>query len=287
MFFKQVWRNSAKNRKGNGLFFGSLVIAIIAFYTLLSLGEQDVMRYLSKVESDAVGKLMMLLPVVYMVSLFFVFFLVYFACRYQADSRRREFGMYLMLGMKRSRMFFMQFCETLWNSMISLLIGIPVALFLTEAISLATAKDCRARDHRASFFILCSCRPLDGLRICHRADAFDADNLHTAWKNGTGRFPSVRCGKKAGADVNGEKYSVFCGRYHFTACGLLSGNIPDADTGACRCGCGFWLRNFRNIFLLSGLGRFSWQTDSEEKPKRCGTGNFYGKAGAGECDLTA
>lgn len=140
MFFKQVWRNSAKNRKGNGLFFGSLVIAIIAFYTLLSLGEQDVMRYLSKVESDAVGKLMMLLPVVYMVSLFFVFFLVYFACRYQADSRRREFGMYLMLGMKRSRMFFMQFCETLWNSMISLLIGIPVALFLTEAISLATAK---------------------------------------------------------------------------------------------------------------------------------------------------
>lgn len=140
MFFKQVWRNSAKNRKGNGLFFGSLVIAIIAFYTLLSLGEQDVMRYLSKVESDAVEKLMMMLPVVYMVSLFFVFFLVYFACRYQADSRRREFGMYLMLGMKRSRMFFMQFCETLWNSMISLLIGIPVALFLTEVISLATAK---------------------------------------------------------------------------------------------------------------------------------------------------
>lgn len=140
MFFKQVWRNSAKNRKGNGLFFGSLVIAIVAFYTLLSLGEQDVMRYLATVESDAVGKLMNLLPVVYMVSLFFVFFLVYFACRYQADSRSREFGMYLMLGMKRGRMFFMQFCETLWNSMISLLIGIPAALFLTEGISLATAK---------------------------------------------------------------------------------------------------------------------------------------------------
>ncbi len=140
MFFKQVRRNAAKNRKGNGLFFGSLVIAIIAFYTLLSLGEQDVMRFLTTVESDAVRKLMMLLPFVYAVSLFFVFFLVYFACKYQMDSRRRELGMYLMLGMKRSRMFSMLFCETLWSSVISLVIGIPVALLLTEAISLTTAK---------------------------------------------------------------------------------------------------------------------------------------------------
>ncbi len=140
MFFKQIRRNAAKNRKGNGLFFGSLVIAIVAFYTLLSLGEQDVMQFLATIESDAVGKLMLLLPVVYAVSLFFVFFLVYFACRYQIDSRRQELGMYLMLGMKRSRLFGMLFGETLWNSMISLIVGLPVALFLTEGISLATAK---------------------------------------------------------------------------------------------------------------------------------------------------
>ncbi|MCM1273616.1 MAG: ABC transporter permease [Clostridium sp.] len=140
MFFKQVWRNAAKNREGNGLFFGSLVIAIVAFYTLLSLSKQDVMLYLAKVESDAVKKLLNLLPVVYVVSLFFVYFLVYFACKYQTDSRRREFGMYLMLGMKRSRMFLMLFFETLFSSLISLLIGIPVALFLTEGVSLATAK---------------------------------------------------------------------------------------------------------------------------------------------------
>ena len=139
MFFKQVWRNAAKNRKGNGLFYGSLVIAIIAFYTLLSLGEQDVMRFLGTIESDAVRKLLKLLPVVYVLSLFFVFFLVYFACKYQTDNRRREFGMYLMLGMKRSRLFFMLFCETLWSSLLALLMGLPLAMFLTEGISLATA----------------------------------------------------------------------------------------------------------------------------------------------------
>lgn len=140
MFFKQVWRNALKNRKGNGLFLGSLVIAIVAFYTLLSLEEQDVMQFLSTIESDAVGKLLLLLPIVYVVSLFFLFFLVYFACKYQTGSRRREFGMYLMLGMRRGRLFAMLFCETLLGGLFSLLIGIPIALFLTEGISLATAK---------------------------------------------------------------------------------------------------------------------------------------------------
>jgi putative ABC transport system permease protein len=140
MFFKQVRRNAARNRRGNDLFFGSLVIAIVAFYTLLSISEQDVIKFLATIESDAVRKLIMLIPVVYAISLFFVFFLVYFACKYQMDSRRREFGMYLMLGMKRSRLFAMLFCETLWSSLISLLIGLPVALLLTEGISLVTAK---------------------------------------------------------------------------------------------------------------------------------------------------
>ncbi|MDD6258813.1 MAG: ABC transporter permease [Erysipelotrichaceae bacterium] len=140
MFFKQIRRSAARNRKGNGLYFASLVIAIVAFYTLLSLGSQDVMRFLKTIESDAVGKLLRLLPVVYGVSLFFVFFMVYFACRYQISRRRKEFGIYLMMGMKRSRLLSILFGETLINSIISLVIGLPVALFLTEGISLITAK---------------------------------------------------------------------------------------------------------------------------------------------------
>ena len=140
MYFKQIRYNAAKNRKDNGLFFGSLVIAIVAFYTLLSLESQDVMRYLKTIEGDAVRKLMLLIPVVYIISLFFVFFLVYFAYRYQLDNRKNEFGLYLMMGLKRSRLFFMLMGETVINSLVSLLIGLPLALLLTEGVSLATLK---------------------------------------------------------------------------------------------------------------------------------------------------
>lgn len=140
MFFSQIRRNAAKNRKNNGLFFGSLIIAVIAFYTLLSMDKQDVMRFLRTVESDAVRKLMLLIPLVYMVSLFFVFFLVYFSYYYQLNERKREFGIYLMLGMRRSKLFILLMGETLLNSAISIAVGIPSALLLTEAISLITAK---------------------------------------------------------------------------------------------------------------------------------------------------
>ncbi|MBU5675270.1 ABC transporter permease [Alkaliphilus sp. MSJ-5] len=140
MFFDFIKRNSSRIRKENGVYFASLVISIVAFYVILSLGEQDVMVYLKTVESNAVAKLLLMIPVLYAVSLFFVFFLVYFANRYQLQRRSHEFGIYLMMGMKRSRLFAMIMGETLWNGLVALLIGIPSSLFLTELISLATSR---------------------------------------------------------------------------------------------------------------------------------------------------
>lgn len=139
MFFKNIRRSAAKNRKNNGIFFTTLIIAVIAFYTLLSLESQDVMRFLKQIESEAVGKMLTLIPIIYVISLFFVFFLVYFAYRYQLSERRREFGIYLMLGMRRSKLLLMLMFETGLNSLYSLLIGLPAALLLTEGVSLATS----------------------------------------------------------------------------------------------------------------------------------------------------
>jgi len=91
MFFNFIKRNSRKTRKENGIYFVSLIISIVAFYVILSLGEQDVMLYLKTIESDAVARLLLMIPVLYAVSLFFVFFLVYFANKYQLQLRRHEF----------------------------------------------------------------------------------------------------------------------------------------------------------------------------------------------------
>ena len=140
MFFDLIKRNSRKTRKENGVYFASLVISIVSFYAILSLGEQDVMVYLKTVESDAVARLLLMIPIFYAVSLFFVFFLVYFANRYQLQQRSHEFGMYLMMGMKQSKLFALIMGETLWNGFVALCMGVPISLFLTELINLATSR---------------------------------------------------------------------------------------------------------------------------------------------------
>ena len=97
MFSNLILRNSRRSRKENGLFFSSLVISIVAFYMILSISTQDVMLFLQKMESDAVDKLLLLIPAFYGMTLGILFFLIYFACKYQFERRRHEFGVYLML----------------------------------------------------------------------------------------------------------------------------------------------------------------------------------------------
>ena len=140
MFSNLILRNSKRNRKENGLFFGSLVISIVAFYIILSLSKQDVMIFLAKMESDAVNQLLLMIPVFYGMTLGILFFLIYFACKYQMERRRKEFGVYLMMGMRRSKLFIMLLAEDLLSSILALVIGLPIAVLLSELISLVTAK---------------------------------------------------------------------------------------------------------------------------------------------------
>ncbi len=140
MFSELVKRNSRRSRRENGLFFASLLIAIIAFYIILSLSHQDVIVFLKTMESDAVNRLLTLVPVLYGLTLFILFFLVYYANRFQLARRRHEFGVYLMLGMQRRKLFGMLLAEDLRSSLIALAIGLPAAVLISELISLVTAR---------------------------------------------------------------------------------------------------------------------------------------------------
>ncbi len=140
MFFKFIKDNSKKSRKENGIYFSSLVISIVAFYIILSLKDQNVIKFLKRTESGAVERLLVIVSVLYFVSLLFLYFLTYFANKYQMESRKKQFGLLLMMGMKRFKLFSMVFLENIINGIIALIIGLPFFVLLTEIISLATSK---------------------------------------------------------------------------------------------------------------------------------------------------
>ena len=122
MFFSIAWRNAKRSRSENLIYFLTMVTAIATFYIVLSLGEQDVMRFLSELESDAVDRLLTkLLPTVYLCALLFVFSLVIFANKYQLECRSRELGLYLLFGMTKPRLFIQIMAEGLISSLLALL----------------------------------------------------------------------------------------------------------------------------------------------------------------------
>lgn len=141
MFFNLVWRNAKRSRNENLIYFLTLVTAVASFYIVLSLGQQDVIRFLGEIESDAVNRLLTaFMPTVYFCALLLLFFLVVFANKYQMECRSRELGLYLLLGMKKKRLFYQIMAESIISSLIALCGGIVIGGFLSEIISLTMAR---------------------------------------------------------------------------------------------------------------------------------------------------
>ena len=140
MFYKLLIKNSKRNIKENAILFLSLIISIVGFYIILSIEDQGVIVFLRTMESNAVDQLLSIIPTLYIFTLVLLSFLIYFAQKYQLDRRSKEIGTYLMMGMKKSKLLYMLFLEDMLNSVITLIIGLPVAVFLSQMISLISTK---------------------------------------------------------------------------------------------------------------------------------------------------
>ncbi|GIP34952.1 ABC transporter permease [Paenibacillus sp. J2TS4] len=140
MFSRLIYRNAKRSRKENLIYFATLVTAVASFYIILSLGRQDVILFLKEFESDAIDKLLALMPIVYLFALFLLFFLILFANQYQLNRRSKEFGLYLMLGMRKERLILQLLAEGFMTSILALIGGILIGGFLAEIISLTVSK---------------------------------------------------------------------------------------------------------------------------------------------------
>lgn len=140
MFSKLIYRNAKRGRKENLIYFATLVVAIASFYIILSLGRQDIILFLKEFESDAIDKLLAQMPIIYLFALFLLFFLILFANQYQLNRRSKEFGLYLMLGMRKKRLILQLLAEGLITSILALIAGILIGGFLAEIISLTVSK---------------------------------------------------------------------------------------------------------------------------------------------------
>ena len=74
MFSKLVSRNSKEIEKITACISVLWFCLLSPFYIILSLSHQDVMHFLKQIESDAVNKLFSMIPILYVATLFILFF---------------------------------------------------------------------------------------------------------------------------------------------------------------------------------------------------------------------
>ncbi len=139
MYFKLAFKNIKKSYKNYVIYFLTLIFGICIFYTFNSIESQSVMMELNEQKQSA---FMMAEQLIGYFSVFIAFvlgFLIVYANNYLIKRRKKEFGIYMTLGMENGSLSKMIFLETLFIGAISLGIGVILGIMLSQALSVLTA----------------------------------------------------------------------------------------------------------------------------------------------------
>ncbi|WP_368247704.1 ABC transporter permease [Clostridium perfringens] len=139
MYFKLAFKNIKKSYKNYVIYFLTLIFGICIFYTFNSIESQSVMMELNEQKQSA---FMMAEQLIGYFSVFIAFvlgFLIVYANNYLIKRRKKEFGIYMTLGMENGSLSKMIFLETLFIGAISLGIGVVLGIMLSQVLSVLTA----------------------------------------------------------------------------------------------------------------------------------------------------
>ncbi|MCR1847990.1 FtsX-like permease family protein [Paeniclostridium sordellii] len=139
MLFKLSFENIKKSFKDYAIYFLTLILGIAIFYVFNSLEKQTVMLNLSKSSSNSITIITTVLSVISVFVSFVLGFLIIYANRFLMKRRKREFGIYMTLGMGKKNISQIIFFETVLIGIISLIIGLIFGIGLSQVMSIFVA----------------------------------------------------------------------------------------------------------------------------------------------------
>lgn len=139
MLFKLSLKNIKKSFKDYAIYFFTLILGISIFYVFNSLESQTVMLNLSKSSNNSTNMIKKVLSAISVFVSFVLGFLIIYANRFLMKRRKREFGIYMTLGMGKRSISKIIFFETVLIGIISLIIGLLFGIGLSQVMSIFVA----------------------------------------------------------------------------------------------------------------------------------------------------
>lgn len=140
MLLKLAVRNMRRSLRDYAIYFVTLLIAVTVFYAFNSVGDQQVMHDIAASNNANVieftGYMMNIFSVIVALVLGF---LVIYANQLLITRRKREFGIYLVLGMRPGQVSRILLYETVFIGLGSLVLGLGLGILISQLLSFATA----------------------------------------------------------------------------------------------------------------------------------------------------
>lgn len=147
-----------RSLKDYTIYFLTLVFGVCIFYTFNSIESQKVMMKLNEYQAQGFDRIDKVMGATSVFIACILGFLIIYANNYLIKRRKKEFGVYLTLGMEKGKISKILFVETIIIGIISLVIGLVIGILLSQGISVFTAKLFQVRLEQFKFiFSLAAC----------------------------------------------------------------------------------------------------------------------------------
>ena len=140
MLFKLSFENMKKSFKDYAIYFLTLVLGVAIFYMFNSLDSQQAMLEVSQSQREIIRLMIELIGMVSIFVAIILGLLILYANNFLINRRKKEFGIYMTLGMGRRQISKIILLETIFVGIISLGVGLIVGIFASQFMSILVAK---------------------------------------------------------------------------------------------------------------------------------------------------
>ena len=140
MYSKIAINNVKKSFKDYTIYFLTIAFAVCIFYSFNAIDAQKAVLVMSKSQAEYMTVVTTLISYVSIFVSFILGGLILYANNFLIKKRKKELGIYMTLGMSKSKISKILLGETLIVGILSLVAGLLLGVLLSQGLSLFTAK---------------------------------------------------------------------------------------------------------------------------------------------------
>lgn len=140
MLFKLSLKNIRKSYKDYTIYFLTLILGVSIFYVFNSIESQQAMFALSESTREIIKLMITMLSGISVGVSVILGFLIIYANGFLIRRRKKEFGIYMTLGMSKQNISMILIGETFIIGLLSLAAGITIGVFASQFMSILIGK---------------------------------------------------------------------------------------------------------------------------------------------------